>query len=143
MSPRRSVGEYPPDWEAIAARVKEEAGGCCLRCGVTDAYQLSIEERDPGAGLTVHHADLNPANNVWWNLLALCQRCHLSFQARVVPEQAYLWEHSAWFKPFAAGYYASTMGLRHGDRGWVEAHMVEILINAQGKHVGPGERRPA
>jgi hypothetical protein len=58
--------------------------------------------------LTVHHLDGDKANCRWWNLLALCQRCHLIIQGRVKPAQIYVFEHSEWFKPYAAGYYALT-----------------------------------
>jgi hypothetical protein len=56
--------------------------------------------------LTVHHLDGDKANLRWWNLAALCQRCHLEIQAKVVMERVYPHEHSGWFKPHAAGYYA-------------------------------------
>jgi hypothetical protein len=56
--------------------------------------------------LTVHHLDGDKANCRWWNLAALCQRCHLEIQSRVVMERVYPHEHSEWFKPHAAGYYA-------------------------------------
>jgi hypothetical protein len=56
--------------------------------------------------LTVHHLDGNKANCRWWNLAALCQRCHLEIQAKVVIERVYPHEHSEWFKPYAAGWYA-------------------------------------
>jgi hypothetical protein len=56
--------------------------------------------------LTVHHLDGDKANCRWWNLAALCQRCHLEVQAKVVMERIYPHEHSEWFKPYAAGYYA-------------------------------------
>lgn len=55
---------------------------------------------------TVHHFDGNKANVAWWNLLALCQRCHLKTQARVDPEVPYILEHSDWIKPYVAGFYA-------------------------------------
>jgi hypothetical protein len=55
---------------------------------------------------TVHHLDGNKSNCAWWNLLALCQRCHLTIQSRVNPEQPYMLEHSEWFKPYVAGFYA-------------------------------------
>ena len=58
--------------------------------------------------LTVHHLDGNKWNLLWWNLAALCQRCHLQVQNKVKMEQVYPFEHSEWFKPFAAGYYAFT-----------------------------------
>lgn len=56
--------------------------------------------------LTVHHLDGDKANSAWWNLAVLCQRCHLEIQAKVVMERVYPHEHSEWFKPHAAGYYA-------------------------------------
>lgn len=56
--------------------------------------------------LTVHHFDGNKANCEWWNLLCLCQRCHLQIQTRVNPHQPYMFEHSAWLRPYVAGFYA-------------------------------------
>lgn len=56
--------------------------------------------------LTVHHLDEDKANCRWWNLAALCQRCHLRMQRAVVMGRPYHYEHSEWFKPFAAGFYA-------------------------------------
>lgn len=56
--------------------------------------------------LTVHHLDGDKANCRWWNLASLCQRCHLYIQGKVVMERVYPHEHSEWFKPHAAGYYA-------------------------------------
>jgi 5-methylcytosine-specific restriction endonuclease McrA len=56
--------------------------------------------------LTVHHLDEDKANCRWWNLVALCQRCHLRMQRAVVMGRPYHYEHSEWFKPYAAGFYA-------------------------------------
>jgi hypothetical protein len=56
--------------------------------------------------LTVHHLDGNKANCRWWNLISLCQRCHLTIQGRVVLERAFIFEHSKWFKPYASGWYS-------------------------------------
>ena len=56
--------------------------------------------------LTVHHLNGIKHDLRWWNLVALCQRCHLSVQGRVVMERIYPWEHSEWFKPYAAAWYA-------------------------------------
>jgi hypothetical protein len=58
--------------------------------------------------LTVHHLTGKKADCRWWNLAALCQRCHLQIQGRVDMAQIYPHEHSEWFKPYAAGYYALT-----------------------------------
>lgn len=56
--------------------------------------------------LTVHHANGNKFDCRWWNLLALCQRCHLQIQGKVDLDKPWPWEHSAWFKPYVAGWYA-------------------------------------
>jgi len=113
-------GEYPENWKEIATQVKAEAGGKCIRCG---------HEHDPETGhtLTVHHFDGDKANCRWWNLLALCQRCHLSVQARVDPEQPYFLEHSEWAKPFVAGFYAWKYEGLELDRPQAEAQAEELL----------------
>jgi hypothetical protein len=57
--------------------------------------------------LTVHHLNGNKADCRWWNLVSLCQRCHLRVQRVVLMERVWPWEHSDWFKPYVAAYYAS------------------------------------
>lgn len=56
--------------------------------------------------LTVHHFDGNKANDVWWNCLPLCQRCHLTIQTKVDPRIPWFLEHSEWIRPYVAGFYA-------------------------------------
>lgn len=56
--------------------------------------------------LTVHHLNGVKHDCRWWNLVSLCQRDHLVIQSKVVMERPFRDEHSEWFKPFAAGYYA-------------------------------------
>lgn len=58
--------------------------------------------------LTVHHLTGDKLDCRWWNLAALCQRCHLTIQGRVNMAQVYPYPHSEWFQPYAAGYYAAT-----------------------------------
>lgn len=117
--PRPSIGEYPADWAEIATRVKDEAGWKCVRCH--HAHDIPA-----GYMLTVHHLDLNKSNCAWWNLAALCQRCHLTIQGKVIMEQPYMFEHSEWFKPYVAGYYADKAGLP-SDKEFVIAHIPELL----------------
>jgi predicted nucleic-acid-binding protein len=95
---------YPDDWLAIANKAKEEAGWKCERCGHLNDYES-------GHVLTVHHLDMDCENNAFWNLVALCQKCHLIIQAKVVMERFWFLPHSAWFVPHVAGYYAHIMGL--------------------------------
>ncbi len=120
--PRRSTGTYPPDWKDIARRVKTEAGWKCVRCGHDHAPQA-------GYCLTVHHLDLDPSNNRWHNLAALCQRCHLSIQSRIVMEQVWPFDHTPWFRPYVAGYNARRHGLPD-DRANVLANLETYLFLA-------------
>ena len=116
---RKSIGEYPSDWKDIAKGVKMEAGWKCVRCD---------HAHDPAAyyTLTVHHLDLNKENCAWWNLPALCQRCHLRIQNKVVIEQRWMFDHSAWFKPYVAGYYAHLSG-EPETREYALKHQGELL----------------
>jgi hypothetical protein len=77
--------------------------------------------------LTVHHLDGNKANCRWWNLAALCQRCHLTIQGKVQMARVWPWEHSDWFKPYVAGYYASTYLGEDLTRAEVDARLDELL----------------
>ncbi len=116
----KSTGEYPPNWKEIATQVKDAAGWQCVRCG---------HPHDPKAGfcLTVHHLDMNPANNVWYNCAALCQRCHLTIQAKVNPHQPYMFEHSEWFKPYVCGFYAKKYLKQEISRDEAMERMDELL----------------
>jgi hypothetical protein len=58
--------------------------------------------------LTVHHLTNRKADCRWGNLAALCQRCHLAIQGKVKMDQVFPFEHSEWFKPHAAWWYAVT-----------------------------------
>ncbi len=77
--------------------------------------------------LTVHHLDGDKANCQWWNLAALCQRCHLEIQAKVVMERIWPHEHSEWFKPYVAGYYAHVYLAEDLARDQVDARLDELL----------------
>lgn len=99
-----NIEDYPLDWNAIAQRIKDNAGWHCERCH--HANDLAS-----GHVLTVHHLDGNKANCADWNLAALCQRCHLSIQGRVKMDQmffAQILDVSEWFKPHLQGYLSST-----------------------------------
>jgi hypothetical protein len=128
------TGQGPPP-PAIKDVVREQAGHRCVRCDhpyrkgehgrgewspcdkhcthggpireaflddVDDVYLTEAQWRI----LTVHHLNGIKHDCRWWNLAALCQRCHLSIQTRVVMECEYVREHSDWFKPYVAGFYS-------------------------------------
>jgi hypothetical protein len=77
--------------------------------------------------LTVHHLDGNKANCSWWNLLALCQRCHLTVQGTVRPDIPYFLEHSDWFKVYVAGFYAKKYEGREITREEATTRLEELL----------------
>jgi hypothetical protein len=77
--------------------------------------------------LTVHHLTGEKHDLRWWNLAALDQRCHLEIQGRVRMEQVYPHEHSPWFKPYAAGYYAATYLNEDLTREETEGRLDELL----------------
>lgn len=96
-----------PEWGAMLSR-------CDDRC---------THERLPQKLriLTVHHLTGQKDDNRWWNLLALCQVCHLQIQGKVIPEVPYLWAHTEWFKPYACGFYAWFYGKQDITREQAEA----------------------
>ncbi len=79
ISPERAA-LYPPDWPEISARIRERDGNRCAWCGAAN------HEPHPETGsmvvITVAHLDHDPTNRDERNLAALCQRCHLRYDAR-------------------------------------------------------------
>jgi 5-methylcytosine-specific restriction endonuclease McrA len=116
-------GEYPSEWKEIALACKQRADWTCIRC--SHAHDIPA-----GYMLTVHHFNGDKSNCQWWNLLALCQRCHLSIQARVDPEITYFLQHSEWIKPYVAGFYASKYHHLELSREEVEAQL-DLLLNLE------------
>lgn len=114
------MNDYPPEWPAIAKATKDAAAWRCVRCD-------HPHDVDAGRMLTVHHLDMDKANCRWWNLAALCQACHLSVQARVVIERQWMFGHTAWFRPYVAGYYAMTILGEDLERVDVMARLDELL----------------
>lgn len=116
-----TCGEYPDDWPQIATGVKQAAGMKCIRCS---------HPHDVASGyvLTVHHFDGNKSNCRWWNLMALCQRCHLKVQGKVNPFTPYFLEHSQWAKPYVAGFYSALYkNFPEISRENVMEHLEELL----------------
>jgi 5-methylcytosine-specific restriction endonuclease McrA len=132
-------GEYAENRQEIHDATRAAAGNRCIRCGHPQGDKLGrviSRERLLSGGtateyaldpvpctehcthpkdgklriLTVHHLNGDKADNRWWNLLALCQVCHLQVQARVLPEWPWLFAHSPWFVPYVCGFYAAYYG---------------------------------
>lgn len=77
---------YPKDWAEISARIRyDRAGNRCEKD--VDGYRCKAinGESHPITGstvvLTVAHLDHDPANCDDSNLMAMCQRCHLRYDA--------------------------------------------------------------
>lgn len=98
---------YPPNWRAIRAAILERAGDRCEQCGVPNhAWRNNATGQwthDAGLAeawgldgdkiarivLTVAHLDHAPEHNDPANLAALCQRCHLAYDADHHAQTAY------------------------------------------------------
>lgn len=115
---RRFTNDYNADGKLKRQQARERAGNKCIRCG-----SPSI----PGRILTTHHFDGNKANDEWFNLLALCQRCHLHIQGKVDPEQPWMFEHAEWLKPYVAGFYAKKYEGRNITRAEAMERLDELL----------------
>lgn len=117
-----SVAVEPIPNEALTAAqvAKAVARGSVPGCGgVVARWRI----------LTVHHLDGNKANCEWWNLLPLCQRCHLTVQSRVDPQTPYFLEHSPWFRPYVAGFYAHKYEKKTISREEAERRMEDLLAH--------------
>lgn len=72
---------YPPDWKEISKRIRfERAGNKCEWCGAENHKPHPIT--GGMVTLTVAHLDHNPANCDEGNLRALCNACHLRYDAQ-------------------------------------------------------------
>ena len=96
---------YPADWKSISLRIRDRAGNVCEWCGVPNGSTIERfrdlsgaekwrihEHRGTCLGercgatrivLTVAHLDHTPENCADENLRALCQKCHLTYDAKL------------------------------------------------------------
>lgn len=84
--PIKDKSLYPKDWREISQRIRQQARWQCQKCGAVhgDPHPLT----GSNVVLTVAHLDHNPANCSDLNLMALCQRCHLRYDARLHAQHA-------------------------------------------------------
>lgn len=114
----------PARWrEDSLAMWKEVTGDEPIGRLVANGAQVQAEFRI----LTVHHLNGRKFDCRWWNLAALCQRCHLVIQRKVQMERVYPFEHTPWFRPFAAGWYAQAYLGESLTREQVDGRLDELL----------------
>lgn len=70
---------YPADWRAISLAIRRRAGNCCEWCGAQNGRPHPVT--GSRVVLTTAHLDHTPENCDPVNLRALCQRCHLRYDA--------------------------------------------------------------
>lgn len=77
---------YPKDWKAISLRIREHAGWQCEGSPAYPDCRAANGEPHPVTAsrvvLTVAHLDHTPENVSDDNLKAMCQRCHLTYDAK-------------------------------------------------------------
>lgn len=76
---------YPSNWKTVRAAILERASHCCEFCGVADKSYRGTTK----IVLTIAHLDHTPEHNAPENLRALCQRCHLAYDATHHAQTAY------------------------------------------------------
>ncbi len=75
---------YPKDWKAISLAIRERAGQRCEGSpGIYPDCRAANGEPHPVTGskvvLTVAHLDHDETSSDPANLMAMCQRCHLTY----------------------------------------------------------------
>lgn len=90
--------------------------------------------------LTVHHLNQRKHDLRWFNLAALCQRDHLVIQRKVRMDNPWPYDHTSWFQPHAAAFYAYKYLGEELTREETMARLDELL--ALGKHEEAIERMP-
>ena len=94
-----NAARYPKNWKQIRVHILERAGNKCEECGVPNyAYRAkngdwatnydmltamtAMDENPIRIVLTIAHLDHQPENCQDDNLKAMCQRCHLTYDAK-------------------------------------------------------------
>ncbi len=70
---------YPKNWKQIRQQILERAGNKCEFCGIPNH---TIKENGTKVVLTIAHLDHTPENCNENNPRALCQKCHLTYDAK-------------------------------------------------------------
>lgn len=99
---------YPRNWKQIRAAILDRARHCCEQCGIpngvfrnrttgqwtddhgrVESWSAVDGDRTTKIVLTIAHLDHTPENCDPASLRALCQRCHLAYDADHHAQTAY------------------------------------------------------
>lgn len=88
--PIKDKSRYPKNWKEIREQILERAENKCEFCGVENhTYRLNPKTgKESYIVLTIAHLDHTPENCNLENLRALCQKCHLTYDAKHHAENA-------------------------------------------------------
>jgi hypothetical protein len=111
-----------------------------LRCTAGQLVEEGLHVEAKWRILTVHHLNEVKLDCRWWNLAALCQRCHLQIQRKVKMGKPWPWDHTPWFQPHAAGWYAVKFNGEELTREQTMERLDELL--ALGRVAEAVERMP-
>ncbi len=70
------------EWKAIRASIQERAGDKCEWCSVVNYSMVDRGFKTIKIVCTTAHLDHDPGNNDESNLAFLCQKCHLTYDAK-------------------------------------------------------------
>lgn len=90
-----NLARYPREWREIVAKVRERSGNRCEGSpGFYPECRAENGKPHPVTGstvvLTTAHLDHQPENCDMANLMHMCQRCHLTYDAQHHAESAYM-----------------------------------------------------
>jgi len=74
---------YTSDWNKISRQVRKESRNRCTNCKKKDKPKTY-------GRLEVHHIDGNKRNNARKNLVALCLKCHKTYQNYRLNQMAFI-----------------------------------------------------
>lgn len=80
--------KYPTNWKDIRKKILGRSNNCCEFCGIPNYSLIPGNPKGSKVVLTIAHLDHNPENCDENNLRALCQRCHLRYDAKQHAENA-------------------------------------------------------
>ena len=87
---KANAKRYPGNWPYIRSTILRRAGDKCEWCGALNHdFRMNANDRVIEIVLTIAHLDHTPENCAPENLRALCQRCHLRFDAKHHQRNAY------------------------------------------------------